>query len=280
MNKGKSVQTVRQVLKDLYDAGIATQAMGFFGFPGETEEDAEETLAFLEANMATISYYVIGLLMIVPGSRMHEDPQKYGHSSISYEGNVLMAPQPVWRSDARISAAAVNRLYHRLSHLEDAFAINDYPYVGALSTNHSFLYFETGPDVLKRLRTEEQDQHLKLIRVLGARDKQRRAKGLKSLVPRFALPFLPYHSPFPVDRIRMRVESNSSHLRSLPGAGSDYVVGPSDMVIQIREVERRFLQAIDGKKNLRSLLGKYEEAGLERLVEILVALSSHGLIVM
>jgi hypothetical protein len=52
------------------------------------------------------------------------------------------------------------------------------------------------------------------------------------------------------------------------------------MVIQIREVERRFLQAIDGKKNLRSLLGKYEEAGLERLVEILVALSSHGLIVM
>jgi hypothetical protein len=69
-------------------------------------------------------------------------------------------------------------------------------------------------------------------------------------------------------------------LPSSPGAGSDYVVGPSDIVIRIRGVERRFLQAIDGKKNLRWLLGKYEDAGLDNLVEILVALGSQGLIVM
>ncbi len=148
MNKGKNVQTVGRVMRDLYTAGVATQAMGFFGFPGENEADAEMTLAFLEDNIENLSYYVVGLLMIVPGSRMHEDPGKYGVSSISYEGNVLMAPMPVWRSNTRISAAAVNRLYHRVGHLEEVFAINDYPYVGALSTNHSFLYFETGPDVL------------------------------------------------------------------------------------------------------------------------------------
>ncbi len=42
----------------------------------------------------------------------------------------VMAPQPIWGANIRISGAAVNRLYHRLSHLEEVFAINDYPYVG------------------------------------------------------------------------------------------------------------------------------------------------------
>ncbi|MBI5248187.1 MAG: radical SAM protein, partial [Desulfomonile tiedjei] len=87
MNKGKKIETVIQVVKDLYSAGVATQAMGFFGFPGETEADAEATVRFLEENVGTLSYYVIGLLMVVPGSRMHEEPQKYGVSSISYDGN-------------------------------------------------------------------------------------------------------------------------------------------------------------------------------------------------
>ncbi len=279
MNKGKDVQTVRQVMKDLYDAGIATQAMGFFGFPEETEEEAERTVAFLEDNVAAISYYVIGLLMVVPGSRMHEEPQKYRVSSISYEGNELMAPPPVWRAEGRIPAAAVNRLYHRLSHLEETFAINEYPYVGALSTNHSFLYFETGPDVLKRLKREESDRHLKLLRIMATKDKSERGKKLKSLLPRFALPCLIYHTHFLIDQIENGDKTTRSRPRPFSPNGWDYLVGPSDMVIPIREVERGFLEAIDGKKNLKSVLAKYEDADVERLVSILLGLVSRGLIV-
>jgi radical SAM superfamily enzyme YgiQ (UPF0313 family) len=278
MNKGKEVQTVRQVMKDLYEAGIATQAMGFFGFPGETEEEAERTVAFLEDNMDVISYYVIGLLMVVPGSRMHEEPQKYGVSSISYEGNVLMAPQPVWRSESRVSSAGVNRLYQRLSHLEEAFAINDYPYVGALSTNHSFLYFATGPDILKRLKKEERDRQMKLVRILTTKDSHTKAKKLKSVTPRFVLPCVVYHTRFPVDHVEREIAGSLSHLRSST-AGFDYVIGPSGAVIHIRRVEKRLLEAIDGKKNLKAVLARNEEVGLDRLVSILLALISHGLIV-
>lgn len=280
MNKGKNVQTVGQVMRDLYDAGVATQAMGFFGFPGETEKDAEETVAFLENNIGSLSYYVVGLLMIVPGSRMHEEPSKYGVSSISYEGNVLMAPQPVWRSDTRIPATAVNRLYHRISHLENVFAINDYPYVGALSTNHSFLYFETGPDVLKRLKREEHERQLKLLRVFGVKDKLVKAKKLKSLVPRFAVPFLVYSSPFPVDRTNADAANSSIPLSPLSGAALNYVVGPSGIVTQVRDIEKQFLAAIDGRKNLRSLLGKCEKAGPDRLISMLLGLISEGLVVL
>jgi len=280
MNKGKNVDTVRQVMKDLYDAGVATQAMGFFGFPGETEEEAEATVTFLEDNFESLSYYVIGLLMIVPGSRMHEEPEKFGVSSISYEGNALLAPLPVWKSKTRIPAAAVNRLYERLSRLEEVFAINEYPYVGALSTNHSFLYFESGPDVLKRLKGEEHARNFKVIHALSAKEKHSRVKQLKSLAPRFVGPLLVYRSPFPIDRMNVDAQNNPKHLRSVPGIGGDYVVGPAGMLVPIRDVERQFLEAIDGKKSFQWLSSKYENVGVERLAALLTTLVSHGLVVM
>ena len=155
MDKGNRVEVTREVLKNLYEAGIATQAMGIFGFPGETEQNGEETVRFLEENVDRISYYVMGLLMVMPGSRMHFDPPAHGVTSISYGKNPLKTPEPVWTSNKRMTVNAVHRLYERLGRLENAFAINEYPYVGALSTNHGFLYFRLGPDILKKLRAEE-----------------------------------------------------------------------------------------------------------------------------
>ncbi len=155
MDKGTQVETMRQVMRHLYDVGVATQAMGIFGFPGETGKDGLATVRFLEDNVDRISYYVMGLLLVLPGSRMYREPGTHGVMSISYEDNPLRAPEPVWKSDRRMSIEAVNRLYERLGRLEEVYELNEYPYVGALSTNHSFLYFEKGPDILKRLKQEE-----------------------------------------------------------------------------------------------------------------------------
>jgi radical SAM superfamily enzyme YgiQ (UPF0313 family) len=152
MDKGNRVEVTKSVLKNLYEAGIATQVMGIFGFPGETEKDGEQTVRFLEENADRISYYVIGLLMVMPGSRMHDDPSRFGVRSVRYTNNPMRTPEPVWTSDTRMPVEAVQRLYQRLGRLEKIYAINEYPYVGGLSTNHSFLYFRLGPDILKRLR--------------------------------------------------------------------------------------------------------------------------------
>jgi Radical SAM superfamily len=165
MDKGTRVETIRQVMKNLYDAGVATQAMGIFGFPGETEKDGLATVRFLEDNVDRISYYVMGLLMVMPGSKMFRDPASYGVTSISFAGNPLKTPEPVWRSDERMPVAAVKQLYERLHRLESIYELNEYPFVGALSTNHSFLYFEKGPDILKRLKA-------------AGKSRQRRAKVL------------------------------------------------------------------------------------------------------
>jgi radical SAM superfamily enzyme YgiQ (UPF0313 family) len=155
MDKGNRVERTRRVMQYLYQAGVATQAMGIFGFPGETEADGLRTVRFLEENMDFISYYVIGLLMVMPGSKMYKHPKDYGVTQLRFAAPSLMTPEPVWISPARMSVDSVNRLYERLNRLEAFYALDEYPYVGALSTNHGFLYYTLGPDILKRLRRQD-----------------------------------------------------------------------------------------------------------------------------
>jgi len=272
MDKGNDVEIVGRVMKDLYDAGVAVQAMGFFGFPGETETEAETTVRFLEDNRERISYYVMGLLMVVPGSRLHETPHRFGVASVSYEGNSLMAPQPVWRSPARISSQAVNRLYARLSGLEKTYAINDYPYVGALSTNHGFLYFRQGQDILKRLREEEKDRFKALHRPFHLSDKRAAEKKLKSLVPRLAAGVTIYRSRFPVDRI-------PAHGGPLLAAGArDYLAHPSGPAIRLGPLEIELIANMDGKRNLKSVLGRFRGNSYGSVVHFLLSLVAQGLV--
>ncbi len=278
MNKGKDIEIVKQVMKDLYDNGVATQAMGIFGFPGELESEAESTVKFLEDNLDRVSYYVVGLLMVVPGSRMHEAPEKYGVTSISYEGNRLMTPLPTWTSNTRISASAVNRLYARLERLEDRYAINEYPYVGSLSTNHSFLYFEQGPEVLKRLKSEEKKAYQKLINGLGTSDEKARQKNLKSLVPRPVFPVELYRSPYPLEQIQMSLGEHAITHRNHGGQSGDYLLSPLNTIIPVGPTERQVLKHIDGRKNLRSILSKFEGAEQKQAISFLFTLVSLGIL--
>jgi anaerobic magnesium-protoporphyrin IX monomethyl ester cyclase len=224
MDKGKRVEITAQVMKSLTRAGVATQAMGIFGMPGESEADGAQTVRFLEANRDHISYYVMGLLMVVPGSRMHDDPKAFGVSAISYDRNPLKTPEPVWFSDTRMSPASVNRLYARLSRLEAIYAIDEYPYVGGLSTNHGFLYYTRGPDILKRLRREEQAAMAHKSRLLGMDGTPVTAKSLKKITPRLVVPFAIWHSRFELHRCFMEdgpavVPATEGDFLLLPGVG-------------------------------------------------------------
>jgi len=275
MDKGNRVEVTRRVFKNFYEAGVATQAMGFFGFPGETEKDGEETVKFLEDNLEHVSYYVLGLLMVLPGSRLYNQPSKYGIDYINYEGNDLITPEPVWSSRQRMPREAVQRLYQRLSSLERIFAINDYPFVGGLSTNHGFLYFRHGPDILKRLRGEEMKRHLRQHAVLGL-DRAHQATGkIKGhLVPRFRGPFKLRRSPFLLPQAGM---DPSQVPPLLPrGPGIDYLLAPLIPPIVLSQEHKKLLERIDGKSSLRALMGN-QKNGLQRL-HFLMGLLSAGMV--
>jgi len=274
MDKGKRVEIVAEVMGNLYAAGVATQAMGIFGMPGESEADGQETVRFLEANADVISYYVMGLLMVLPGSRMHSDPGAYGVTAISYDRNPLKTPEPVWWSDSRMSMESVNRLYARLNHLEEIYAIDEYPYVGGLSTNHGFLYFTQGPDILKRLRRDERAVLERLYRELGMTGSPPAAKSLRNLVPRRVLPSGTYGSRYLLQRFPMETGA-------APDAENTYLLLPASCQqapVAVGRRETTLLSRMDGQRNLKAVLKKVDNAELKPVLSFIWYLVQTGAI--
>jgi radical SAM superfamily enzyme YgiQ (UPF0313 family) len=256
MDKGNRTEVTREVMKNLYQAGVATQAMGIFGFPGESEADGHETVQFIEENTDRISYYVMGLLMVLPGSKMHETPDAYGVTSISYDTNPLKTPEPVWTSATRMSIDSVNRLYQRLNRLEELYAVGEYPYVGGLCTNHGFLYYHAlGPNVLKMLRTQEEVSFHRLLRELGQDGGRPSVKTVRNRIPRLVLPCRVYRSCYPADRLPGNED------RPVPpgftiaaGTERDYLISSGHSPVPIGPVEADVVGAINGKRSLKVLL--------------------------
>ncbi len=78
MRKGIRAESAAQVLKDTYEAGIIANVNILVGFPGEEEEDFQDTLDFLEQNKKYIKGVSPGgTLGIGVGSHIHRRPQKY-----------------------------------------------------------------------------------------------------------------------------------------------------------------------------------------------------------
>ena len=274
MDKGKRVEITAEVMGNLYAAGIATQAMGIFGMPGESEADGQETVRFLEANADAISYYVMGLLMVLPGSRMHSDPGAYGVTAISYDRNPLKTPEPVWWSDSRMSMESVNRLYERLNHLEAIYAIDEFPYVGGLSTNHGFLYFTLGPDILKRLRRDERAALERCYHELGMDGSPPAAKSLRNFVPRRVLPSGTYGSRYLLQRFPMEAGA-------VPEAEKTYLLLPASCQqapVAVGRRETTLLNRMDGRRNLKAVLKKVDNAELKPALSFIWYLVQTGAI--
>jgi anaerobic magnesium-protoporphyrin IX monomethyl ester cyclase len=272
MDKGKQVETIGQVMKYLYRSGVATQAMGIFGMPGETEADGEQTVVFLEDNQDYISYYVIGLLMVLPGSRMYREPDAHGVTAISYTHNPLKTPEPVWMSATRMSIQSVNRLYARLNHLEEIYAINEYPYVGGLSTNHGFLYYTLGPEILKRLRRDERNALAQYHHRLGIDGSSPELKAFKTLVPSWVVPQNRHRSRYPMHRMTAEVNGQGNPTNVIPGTENTFLLLPDhgrQAPLLVEAAAIRLINRIDGKRSLAAVLKKIKGPELKRALSLI-----------
>jgi radical SAM superfamily enzyme YgiQ (UPF0313 family) len=82
MHKGTRVETMQRILQDSAAAGIWNHAFFFFGFPGETEADAQETIAFFHANQAAIHSISSDTFLLEPHARAAKNPEQYDISRI------------------------------------------------------------------------------------------------------------------------------------------------------------------------------------------------------
>jgi hypothetical protein len=82
MGKGTNVEVMRRILRDSAAAGIWNHTFIFFGFPGETEQDARETVDFFQANRDVIHSISSSTFLLERYARASTDPEAYDISRI------------------------------------------------------------------------------------------------------------------------------------------------------------------------------------------------------
>ncbi len=78
MNKGISLETARRILQISSKRVIANLCFLIFGFPGETRDEAEKSIAFLNENAAYIDCVLSANYVISSGSPVDRRPEKWG----------------------------------------------------------------------------------------------------------------------------------------------------------------------------------------------------------
>jgi len=82
MDKGIRIETARRILKEGAAAGIWNHVFLFFGFPGETEEEAWETARFFNANRSIIHSGCTGTFLLERYARVADEAAAYGVSRL------------------------------------------------------------------------------------------------------------------------------------------------------------------------------------------------------
>jgi radical SAM superfamily enzyme YgiQ (UPF0313 family) len=78
MHKGTKLSTAERILREGAQAGIWNHMFFFFGFPGETESDARETIRFFKSNRRVVHSVCTGTFLLERHAEVAADPGRYG----------------------------------------------------------------------------------------------------------------------------------------------------------------------------------------------------------
>jgi anaerobic magnesium-protoporphyrin IX monomethyl ester cyclase len=94
MNKGTRLGDTLKVLKSSAEAGIWNHATIILGFPTETEEEALETIDFLDRYQNIIHSSILFRFVLLGHSYIHEHPDEFGITSVSEKGDIFSYDHP------------------------------------------------------------------------------------------------------------------------------------------------------------------------------------------
>ena len=85
MIKGTTLKHMHRILRESHEAGIWNHTFFFFGFPGETLDDAQQTVNFLFEHKAHVNSAALGTFLMERYSPAHRFPKQFGVASILEE---------------------------------------------------------------------------------------------------------------------------------------------------------------------------------------------------
>ncbi|MDA8137555.1 MAG: radical SAM protein [Desulfobacteraceae bacterium] len=153
MNKGIDVATIRAANVRFHQAGIATAWMTFSHHPQEKEAEALQTARLIAREQNSIDLFILGRFGLTSGSDIAARPQYYGLGPVFYCRADDFRLFPLYEELQRRSTHGESRIEDEVARLSQSYFLDHYPWAGAISTHHSFLYFlKFGQGVFKRLQ--------------------------------------------------------------------------------------------------------------------------------
>lgn len=142
MHKGTTIEQIMEINRNFHDCGIATAWMMFHFHPGETGAEAMQTIALVEQQFKYVDLFIIGEFELTPGSRIACHPQEYGISKIYHAIGDEFHLYPMFQEQPKNHARKCQpELDEHVANLASNFVFSRYPWAGAISTHHTFLYF-------------------------------------------------------------------------------------------------------------------------------------------
>jgi len=141
IKKGTKIGDVPELISSLTENGIHVQLMGFFGFPGETSGDAEETISFLRSQVNNFTILGMGNFVLTPGAIIAREPERFGIASV-IDDDADIVRRLRWRDASEIARNGnENATFARAASTEFGVAKLPRPFVGGIDTAHTLLYF-------------------------------------------------------------------------------------------------------------------------------------------
>lgn len=143
MHKGITPERIRAVNRNFHQAGISTAWMTFLGHPGEGFTEARATLDMLAVERKVVDQFIVGTFGLTPGSRIACRPAEFGIAAIYYTMGDLFRLFPLYteqQSKTHDHDRRCEQQDDQIAELSSRYQLDHYPWAGAISTHHSFLY--------------------------------------------------------------------------------------------------------------------------------------------
>ena len=151
MDKGISVRLTQEINARFHQSGIATAWMTFSGHPGESRADSLATARLIQQEQNRISQFILGQFGLTSGSLIAGHPGRFGLKNIYYCRGDAFRLFPLYESEESGDAEPDASLEKAVDRLSRVYWLDHYPWAGAISTHHSFLYLlRYGPRVFHR----------------------------------------------------------------------------------------------------------------------------------
>ncbi|MFH2067746.1 MAG: radical SAM protein [Pseudomonadota bacterium] len=155
MHKGITTKQIRVVNDAFHNAGIATAWMAFTDHPGEKKSQLQATLKLINSQLPSVDLFILGRFGLTGGSDIAACPEKYGLSRIFFCRGDDFRLFPLYETRSQKTGDS-QYAEDEIARLSSMYYLDHYPWNGAISTHHSFLYIlRYGQDVFRDLPTHE-----------------------------------------------------------------------------------------------------------------------------